>query len=161
MTIDAYTLSFISGGLAIVGVLIGAWATYRLSLHLAKTQADHAKNLSEAEAFRHACSKLRAAFAPELGELRILNGAYFNEPRPRKIEENHVVNMLSKAFPRHSTAIEEFRSYISREDMRAYQVAWENYYKGGFEDYDEYNKNLEFFILFQERVDAIFRFAPL
>ena len=161
MELDAYTIAVIGGGLTITGALIGVVTTYRLSLHLAKTQAAHARELADTEAFRTARAKLRAAFAPEIGELRVMGDYWHDKPRPSTTEKNIVVNILYKAYPRHAAAIEEFRAYVSSADIAAYQDAWENYYKNGFEDYDGYDSHSKPFTLFDERINAIFRFAPL
>ncbi|MDO8206445.1 MAG: hypothetical protein Q7T38_01340 [Gallionella sp.] len=146
---------------ALVGALLGAWATYRLALHLGREQAIHARALSDYEALRVAKGKLRAAFAPEIAELRVL-GNYRNQlPRPNTANGNVVCDLLSKAYPRHATAVEEFRAYVPPESSSAYQQAWEDCYQNGFEDYDGYDKKGTPFTLFEERVNAILKFAAL
>ena len=146
---------------AILGALLGCWATYRLSIDIANRQASHVREMANAEALRAARAKLRAAFAPTFGELRVMGDYWYHKPRPCITEENIVGNLLYKAYPIHAAAIEEFRFYVSSADAAAYQEAWENYYKKGFEDYDGYERDAKPFSLFEERVNAILRFAPL
>lgn len=161
MQLSAYEIALIAGGFGIAGTLLGALISYRFALRIAGVQFNNALCLGNVAARKDAACNLRAAFAPEIAALRVIGDYRNTGTRPKTVEKNYVVNLLSNAYPKHSAAIEEFRHYISVEDAPAYQEAWEKYYQNGFEDYDGYDGTATPFTNFQNRVHAILRFAPL
>lgn len=95
-------------------------------------------------------AKLRAAFAPEIAEMRLF-------ARGQKID---VEQLLNSAFPRHATAIEEFSAHLSEEKKQKYYQAWRNYYEvaGSIRFFDYYIGD-EPYKLFFERIDVILQFT--
>lgn len=111
MEIDVYGLSVIAGGFTVVGALIGALAGYWLATHLERFKER-----------RVASAKLRAAFAPALGQIYLAQN-HGDHDRP-SIEAFVKGNLLA-----HASAIEEFRPFVTGDDGAAYQEAWESYRK--------------------------------
>jgi len=109
---------------------------------------------------REASDKLRAAFAPELANMRL--SAH---------KEINIDKMLTEAFPKHSAAIEEFSFYVPKKKRLDYFEAWEKYYMFGgsirFTDYldikitttGEAPSKMNNRELFEERVRGILKFA--
>lgn len=132
---DTVLGAIIGVGGAIIGAFIGAWGTYHFALSLTR---DNIKVTASA--------KLHAAFAPEIAQMRLFaNG--------QKID---VRQLLPSAFPRHTTAIEEFGFYVPKEQKEEYYQAWQKYHEVGFEAYYMGEKPYE---LFFERVRAILQFT--
>ena len=111
MDVSVYQLSIIAGGFTIVGALIGALVSYRLSKVFAKNNA-----------IVNAQAKLRATFAPSLAQIYLAQ-KHGNHDRP-DINSFVKENLLG-----HASAVEEFRPHIPCKNRVAYQDAWENYRK--------------------------------
>lgn len=111
MNVSAYEIAIIGGAFTVLGALIGAIVGYWLS-----------RLLAEKQAYTVACSKLRASFAPTLGQIYLAQ-KHGNHDRPcidTFVKDNLLV---------HASAIEEFRSHVSCKNSKAYQSAWEDYRK--------------------------------
>ena len=94
-------------GYLIVGALLGAWITYRLSISLARRSEKHI-----------AAIKFRDAFK---GEILALN------PSHHAIDEDLPV-FLEKAFLKHETAIYDFSFFLDAKAKTALYEAWKEYY---------------------------------
>jgi hypothetical protein len=111
MNVSAYEIAIIGGAFTVLGALIGAIVGYWFS-----------RKLAQKLAYTVACSKLRASFAPALGQIYLAQ-KHGNHDRPC-IDTFVKDNLLY-----HATAIEEFRPHVSSKNSRAYQNAWEDYCK--------------------------------
>ena len=100
---------YIAGSFTVVGALIGVLSAYWLAIHLERIKER-----------RVACAKLRAAFAPALGQIYLAQN-HGDHDRP-PIDTFVKSNLLA-----HASAIEEFRPFVA--DCAAYQEAWEVYRK--------------------------------
>ena len=65
MNLGPYEIALIAGGFGIVGALLGAWATYRLSVKLAQRTYENAIDLMQRQEFDKAAADFREAFLPE------------------------------------------------------------------------------------------------
>lgn len=142
ITMSAYGLALIGGGFTAVGVLLGGWLTYRFSLRLAQFNAK-----------REAGTRLRAAFAIELGAL--------NPISTDKVES--VDRYLAAAFPKHREAVMEFAWYLHGAERKRFEAAWKAYHEVGgsvrFHDYARTGTPQENFDKFRQRVEAILKFT--
>ena len=111
MNTSAYEIALIGGAFTVLGALIGALVGYWLS-----------RLLAERYAFIAACAKLRAAFAPALGQIYLAQN-HGNHDRP-PIDSFVKSNLLV-----HASAVEEFRPHVASNNSAAYQEAWESYRK--------------------------------
>ena len=111
MNLTAYQIALIGGAFTILGALIGTLAGYWL-----------ARLLAERNSFIAARAKLRAAFAPALGQIYLAQ-KHGDHDRP-SIEDFVKNNLLA-----HASAIEEFRPFVASSKSAAYQGAWEDYRK--------------------------------
>jgi hypothetical protein len=110
-----------------------------------------ANRVSRLNARRQAAATLRAAFAPEIAQVRLAHSA----DKSIKIE-----NVLKEAFPRHAAAIEAFRFYVKARDRAAFENAWREYYKvGGSIRFFNYYMDDAKFETFENKVNAFLRFA--
>lgn len=91
----------------LLGVLLGAWLTYRFAAVLAN---DAAK--------RFAGVKLREAFAPELAKFS----------QPDRLNMIISIDILENAFDKHQIAVNEFRFYLTGKELKAFDRAWRDYY---------------------------------
>jgi len=130
---------------AIVGGLIGYFSAYAMSIRLARIKAG---------------GKLRAAFAPEIAQMRLLDNGAEMDANDKKID---CEKMLVSAFPRHAAAIEEFSSYLSIQQREKYYKAWREYYYVdgvGIRFFNYYmGKGKEPYKLFFNRIEAILQFT--
>ena len=110
---------YLTGGFGIAGTLLGVIFTYHLARQLADANAAHAARQAETNALRNARAKLRAAFAPALGQIYLAQ-KHGDHDRP-SIEDFVKNNLLV-----HASAIEEFRPFVTGGDA-AYQETWESY----------------------------------
>lgn len=101
---------------AILGALVGAWITYRFSLGLVTKQNTI-----------NAAAKLRAAFAPTLAIIYLArhHGTHDRPDDDKFIKDNLLL---------HAVAVEEFRIFVSADNMGEYQQAWEEYRKAARDD---------------------------
>lgn len=97
----------ISLGSLIVGVLLGAWITYRFSLTLSQRAEKHRAGL-----------KLRDAFKAEILALN---------PAHHAIDED-LPAFLEKAFDKHESAVYDFSFFLKTEGKTAFYKAWQEYY---------------------------------
>ena len=131
---------------AIVGGVIGYTSAYFMSIRMARIKAG---------------AKLRAAFAPEIAQMRLLDNGTEIDASGQKID---CEKMLVSAFPRHAAAIEEFSSYLSGKQREKYYKAWREYYEvgGGIRFFNYYmGKQMgeEPYKLFFNRIEAILQFT--
>ena len=102
---------------AIIGALIGSWATYRLSIDISSRQAAHARELADRVAARLAANNLRSAFAPQLSKIR----------RDQTVSADEIQRILEPSLDMHCIEMEKFRFYISPKDIPAYDEACKEY----------------------------------
>ena len=124
----------------LIGTIIGAFIGYFSARHITmfKSKIDGG-------------AKLRAAFAPEMAEMRLLANGH------KKFD---VDQLLVSAFQRHATAIEEFSAYLCEKQKKKYYEAWRNYYEiGGSVRFFNYHPGDEAYKLFFERIHAILQFT--
>ena len=107
MEVGSYEIALIGIGGAVVGVLLGAWITYRFSL-----------KLSDINVRREANRHLIATFHRELADIY---------PTPVNWP-NDIQNYLSSKFTALQAAVGEFRHYLPAEEWEAFDKAWFNYY---------------------------------
>jgi hypothetical protein len=109
--------SIVSAIVSLVSVALGGFVGF-VSAILISTRNDRLR----------AASQLRAAFAPQMAELR-LAGA----------DGPMIEKLLGDAFMHHAAAIEEYRPYVKANARESYDEAWRNYYEVGnsvrFHDY--------------------------
>lgn len=136
----------------ILGALLGGWATYRLSIDIARRQAGYAKALAEYEHVRNASIALRSSFAPYLATIR----------RDKHKSADDIQRVIEPGIDSIAVEIERFRFYVPKKNLPAYDKACEeyqniariramNYFKG----FD----NRSPFEVFESKVDAIFNFT--
>jgi hypothetical protein len=119
----------------VIGALIGYFSAKRLTTLRTKIDAG---------------GKLRAAFAPEIAQMRLFASG-------QKID---VQQLLTSAFPRHATAIEEFSAYLCKGQKKKYYEAWRNYYEvAGSVRFFDYCMGDEPHKLFFERIHVILEFT--
>lgn len=135
------TPQLITGILTISGVVIGGFIGFISAYRIGKINYK-----------REAGSKLRTAFAPELASVKLsANNANMN------IEE-----LLSSAFAKHATAVEEFSFHVKKRDLSSYYEAWHNYYEvGGSIRFFNYYIGENCRQLFEQRVNAILEFSKI
>jgi len=97
----------------LLGVLVGAWLTYRFSIALAN---DNAK--------RFAGIKLRESFGPEVAKLS----------HPEKLTALESSHILERAFEKHQIAVNEFGFFLKGEELETFNWAWREYYGGPADD---------------------------
>ena len=135
------TPQVITGLFTISGVFLGGLLGFTTAYWVGRINAK-----------REAGNKLRAAFAPEIANMRLSAS-----DKSIKIEQ-----LLTSAFPKHATAVEEFSFYVSQKDRSSYYEAWRNYYEvgGSIRFFDYYmNGNDKGRELFEQRVNAILKFS--
>ena len=146
MNLTAYDFALIGGGFTIVGALIGAITAYWFSLHLSSHQQRSI-----------AAANFRAAFSSVISQMAIAQ-------TDKKIDAER---LLMSTFSDLSVAIETYRPFVRCEDRKAYQEAWDSYYKVGgsvrFFDYYITSSNDKYppYELFTKRIENILKFAPL
>lgn len=136
----------------ILGALLGGWATYRLSIDIARRQAAYARSLAEYEHIRNASLALRSSFAPYLATIR----------RDEHKTAAEIQIILEHGVDSIAIEVEKFRFYVSSENLPAYDEACEEYqniariramnYFKGFDDKPPFE-------VFESKVDAIFHFT--
>jgi hypothetical protein len=93
---------------------------------------------------------LRTAFAPELASVKL-------SANTKSINTQEI---LSSAFSKHATAVEEFRFYVKKNDHSSYSKAWHDYYEvGGCIRFTDYYIGKDCRQLFEKRVNAILEFS--
>jgi len=107
--VTPYDIAIIGGSFTMVGAVIGAIIAYWLT-----------KKLEVFKEHRAACAKLRAAFAPALGQIYLAQ-SHADHDRPS------VEDFIRTSLLPHAAAIEEFRPFVTSRDHAGYQEAWENY----------------------------------
>ncbi len=138
---------------AIVGALVGSWATYRLSIDISHRQAVYARELADREAVRLAAINFRSVFAPQLSKIR----------RDQSISAGDIQRILEPCLDMHCVEMEKFRFYVAAEDIHDYDKACKEYqtiagvremnYKC-FDDKYPYK-------VFEEYINGILKFAKL
>jgi hypothetical protein len=108
MNLATYDIALIAGGFGIAGTLLGALINHILSF-----------DRSRRDAKRFAGLKLREAFAPELARLQTQGS--FSLPESS--------DLLERAFEKHHMAVNEFRFYLTGNELEAFTSVWEEYYK--------------------------------
>jgi hypothetical protein len=119
----------------LLGVLVGAWLTYRFSLDLTKTNAKH-----------FAAIKLREAFFPELANLK-----YFSQNFTLGQSEK----ILEAAFEKHYIAVNEFRFYLEGDELEAFTQAWREYYGYPHEDRSNFGQYMALPDMIKKAIDRI------
>ena len=114
----------IGGVFALLGAAFGAFCTYRFAIKIANVHAAHARDLAEINAFREACSRLRAAFTPALG---FIDRDKRRGTTPGFVNDTPLDVFLHDALAGHSAAFEDFLPFVSAQDLEAYQKACEEY----------------------------------
>lgn len=94
-------------GSLVIGVLLGAWVTYRFSLILSRQAEKHRAGL-----------RLRDAFKTEIIALN---------PSHHAIDEDLPV-FLGKAFDKHEAAIYDFSFFLSAKSKNRFYKTWQEYY---------------------------------
>lgn len=120
--LTAYDLALVSGGFGIAGALLGAVVTYRLAIKLTDAQAAHARALADRQAFIAARDRLRAAFAPTLGQIYLAQNHGSTHERPS------IDAFVKERLLDYAAAVEGFRPYVSPKDEAGYQDAWDAYH---------------------------------
>lgn len=105
------TFNFGNALVSLGGVLAGGLVGFLSARHISTRSINAA-----------ACAKLRAAFAPALGQIYLAQN-HGDHDRP-SIEAFVKSNLLT-----HASAVEEFRPFVTGPDRAAYQTAWESYRK--------------------------------
>lgn len=116
MEVGAYEIALIGVGGTVVGALLGALITYRLSLKLADINAR-----------REANRRLIAAFHTELSDIY---------PTPVNWPEDIDAFLRSK-FSILQAAVGEFRHYLPVREWKDFDRAWFNYYCSTGRDVDK------------------------
>lgn len=133
------TPQVITGLFTISGVVLGGFLGFVTAYGVGRINAK-----------REAGNKLRSAFAPEIASVRL-------SAADKKINIEHV---LTSAFSKHATAVEEFSFYVPKKDRPSYYVAWRNYYEvGGTVRFFDYYMNDNGLEVFEQRVNAILEFS--
>jgi hypothetical protein len=110
MATEYMTPQVITGLFTISGVVLGSFLGFVTAYGVGRINAK-----------REAGNKLRAAFVPELSGMRL-------STTDKKID---VEQLLTSAFSKHATAVEEFSFYIPKKNRPSYYEAWRNYYEVG------------------------------
>ena len=105
MSLTAYEIALISGGFAILGVLLGVLITYYFSIRLMKRQE-----------FNQAAKEFRIAFSEELTKLRL------DCPR------TSIYDIIFHARNKHGQAYDIFSGYFGECDLKRFHQAWSAYY---------------------------------
>jgi hypothetical protein len=140
-TESCMTPQVITGLFTISGVVLGGLLGFATAYGVGRINAK-----------REAGNKLRAAFAPELASMRL-------SASDKKI---NVEQLLTSAFSKHATAVEEFGFYVPKKDRPSYYEAWRKYYEvgGSVRFFDYYmNGNGKGREVFEQRVNAILEFS--
>jgi len=123
MNLAAYELALIAGGFGIVGALLGAWTTYRLSIKLSQSAHDNAIDLMQLQEFNKAAAEFRNAFLYELIFLK--HNACIPEGERTYTALNEF--LFAGYVHRHLKAFEVFRNYLSSEERANIDKAWQGY----------------------------------
>ena len=122
---ETESLALLAVAGTLLGATIGVLGTYFVSVRLAR---NHAKTIAKL--------RLRDAFMPELTKLQTSDDVGVAE----------IPNMLGAAFPKHQTAINEFRFFLNGNNLDAFDKAWREYH------YDP-NEITPKFIQYSDEVD--------
>jgi hypothetical protein len=118
-------LAIIAGGFTIVGVLIGTWAAYRLSIKLVERTHENDLELFHRQEFNKAAAAFKATFVDEIFRMRrgvdILHKRYGEDP-----DAIAVANEKAKII---------FEAFLPKDMLSGFNIAWEKY-----KDPDEKNK---------------------
>lgn len=118
--LGTYDIALIGVGGTVIGTLIGAWISYKLSIQLADIS-------SKKEATR----KIISIFHSELSDVY---------PYPINWPDN-IDNLLRSKFTILNSAVGEFRHCLSKEKQEEYDRAWFNFYNATGREID--NKNCQ------------------
>lgn len=136
-----YDIALVGVGGTVLGVLLGAWLTYRFAMSLA-----------ESGALRLAGIKLREAFAPEIAKFS----------HPERVHPFASSNILEAAFEKHQAAVNEFRLYLKSHQLDGFDRAWQDYYYAPGNnpvDFSQYFGGIEEVKLALARMKAIVAFT--
>ena len=109
----------------------------------------------EAERVR-VSAKLRRAFAPEISLLQKVPGQSSGRLLSARWE---IVELLAEAFPRHAKAVDEYRSYVPKSQLVAFDLARQDFFghEGTSRLLDYSHENSRALLL--DRVSAILQFT--
>jgi len=121
LNLSAYEIVTIAGGFTIIGALIGAWATYRLSIKLSQRAYDNAIDLMQRQEFNKAAAEFRNVFLPETTFLKHhanIGGLG---------SSNNLHEILNSGYLRQLKALEIFKSYLSSKERANIDKVWQEY----------------------------------
>ena len=106
---------------AVIGGTIGIVGTYIGAIKLARINN---KSL--------AGMRLREAFAPELAKLQ----------HPERSGVAEFAEILERAFEKHQMAVNEFRFFLTGDELTSFNKAWREYYSYPHEDKPNFSKHM-------------------
>lgn len=121
MSPTGYEIAWIAGGFTIIGAILGALATYRLSMNLTQRTHDNAIDLMQRQEFNKAAAFFRTTFTDEYRELK---GIFYYAER---FSEDDVLKMLNSSRTKFENACTNFRVHIDKSKRVGFDNAWKEY----------------------------------
>lgn len=116
MNLSAFEIALIAGGFAIVGTLLGAWITYRLSEKLVQKNHTNAIELIHITEFNKAAIEFHCAFLEARQQLR-------DDPKA-----NWFSILNSNVLLEHEKAAMRFKLFLTDKDKGCFDRDWNTYF---------------------------------